>query len=548
MGRKNTRKLRSEFSLGGEQAEADPLLGAAFFESGDYAVISSSTDARCFLIGRTGGGKSAALQQLEQSRPEHVVRITPEDLSLTYITDLGAIRYLDSIDVHMDPLFIALWKHVLLVELIRHRYNVDSPAAKQNFLGSLRDRVKRDPSKQAALDYLDEFEGRFWCETDERVKEITRKFEEQVTAQAKGSAGVKPLQVEASLGSSASTSTETRAEQAARFQRIVNETQLPRLNKMMSVLDEDILDSDQHFTYVIIDDLDRDWVDERLANDLVRCLFRTVIDLKRVRNLKVLVALRTNIFEQLNFGTRTGAQEEKFRSLALRMRWTRQDLLSMLDARAVAAAEMWDAPDVTSVRDLLPQSNKTRGDPVEFILDRTLLRPRDAIAFVNEALSVALGKPRISWDDLRAAEQPYSYKRLLALRDEWKLTYPDIDRALEKFSRCSGAMPRDEFTARLDDVMLLLSDWEFAGQRWLTEASEPMWTGSGAQDWGDLYQPLTKLLFKIGFLGLSCPPQHHPVFAHDDPDFVERPSRLEEPCRFLVHPSYRAALDIASSR
>jgi len=337
--------LGGDFSFGGEQAEADPLLQRAFYESGDYAAIRSRLDPRCFVISRTGGGKSAALQRLEEENYDHVVRINPEDLSLPYITDLGAVRQLDAMGVHLDPFFIALWKHVLLVELIRHRYKVDSPAAKQNFLQTLRQRIRRDSGKRAALDYLDEFEGRFWSETDERVRDITERFEKRIEADTKASIGVKQLAgFGAGVGTSEALSTEVRTEQAERFQRIVNESQLPRLNKMMTVLDEDILDSSQLFTYVVIDDLDRDWVDERVANDLIRCLFRTVLDLKRVRNLKVLVALRTNIFEELRFGERSGGQEEKFRSLVLQMRWTKRALAQMLTSGPVQPVRYGRAP------------------------------------------------------------------------------------------------------------------------------------------------------------------------------------------------------------
>ena len=83
---------------------------------------------------------------------------------------------------------MALWKHVLLVEIIQHRYKVNSPAAKQTVLQTLRERLARDPGKQAALDYLDEFDGRFWAETDERVREITDKF--ATTVRGEGSAGI----------------------------------------------------------------------------------------------------------------------------------------------------------------------------------------------------------------------------------------------------------------------------------------------------------------------------------------------------------------------
>jgi hypothetical protein len=154
-------KLKRSFNLGIEQAEVDPLLSDAFYESGDYEVISSRDDPRCFLIARTGGGKSAALQRLEETNADHVVRISPDNLSLPYITNLGVMKYLDTLQVRLDPFFIALWKHVLLVEVLRHRYKIDSAVAKQTFLMTIKEKVSRDPAKRQALEYLEEFHDRF---------------------------------------------------------------------------------------------------------------------------------------------------------------------------------------------------------------------------------------------------------------------------------------------------------------------------------------------------------------------------------------------------
>ena len=62
---------------------------------------------------------------------------------------------------------------------------------------------------------------------------------------------------------------------------------------MIDVLDDHILESPHDYRYVLIDDLDLEWVDERIANDLIRCLFSTVYSLQHVKHLKILVALRT---------------------------------------------------------------------------------------------------------------------------------------------------------------------------------------------------------------------------------------------------------------
>ncbi len=542
------RRSRTRFQLGGEQAEADPLAYDGFYSSADYISVESRTDPHCFVIGRTGSGKSALLQRLEADHVGHVVRIDPEDLSLPYITDLGIMRSLVSYDVHLDPFFIALWKHVLLVELIKHRYNVDSPGAKRNFVKTLRDRIARDKSKQAALDYFDEFSERFWCETDERVREITNKFESEVQKAVGAGAQIpRVAEIKADASDTTTISTEVRSEQASRFQRVVNETQLARLNQMLKVLDEDILDDPKNFTYVVIDDLDRDWVDERLFNDLIRCLFRAVIDLQRVANLKIVVALRTNIFEQLNFGSRSGGQEEKFRALSLHLRWGLKDLRLLLDERTRAAAHLHDRPEIQSVFSLLPKKSPRREDPLQYMLDRTLMRPRDCIAFFNEALSIDPEKDEMSWADIRAAEQGYSHKRLLALRDEWKPTYPGIDQVFACFRKATVPMDDLMVRQRLDDVALLVARGDFEGTRWVSELATPIWDApSGDDDWTERYSPLVRLLYRIGFLGIRRSGDSKDLYSYQEPDLAERPSSLAG-ATFTIHRAFRNALDVAET-
>jgi hypothetical protein len=529
------RRLSSGFNLGGQQAEADPLLEQAFYRTSQYRAVADRDDPHCFLIGRTGSGKSAILRQLETEHRGHIVRITPEDLALTYVADLQAVRWLDQQGVHLDPLFIALWKHVFLIELIKHRYKVYSPDAKQNFISSLSERIRKDRSKLEALRYLEEFQGKFWCEADERVREIADRFESQIRTEA----GVK-LGGSFSAAADEKQTGEQRREMVARFQRVVNETQLPRLNQMIKVLDEDILNSPQNFVTIVIDDLDQDWVDDRVTNTLIRCLFRAVLDLKRVRNLKILVALRTNIFEALDFGQRTGGQEEKFRSLSMRMRWSAADMTAMLDERARAAGERLDT-EILGVRSLLPTKNKTRGDALEFIYRRTLMRPRDAINYLNECLSGATANPRITWERIHAAEDAYSKSRLLALRDEWKPTYPGIDRVLAVFEDCEAVMDPSELGRRLDELALIAVDPDFEGASWLSQLTGELWK-SGESEWADCYGGLARFLFNIGFLG-SALAKTKPVYVQDEPGYLDRRNRIAACERFLIHPAFRRSLD-----
>jgi hypothetical protein len=235
---------------------------------------------------------------------------------------------------------------------------------------------------------------------------------------------------------------------------------------------------------------------------------------QKSRNLKILVALRTNIFEELDFGSRTGGQEEKFPSLSLRMRWTPGEIVNLLSERAGVAASQYGMTRVSEIRDLLPLANKTRGNALTFILSRTLMRPRDAIAYLNECFVLASGRSRLTWKDLETAEKPYSLKRLLALRDEWKPTYPDIDKLFKLFTRCLSPMTREELTRRLEESVLLLADAKFQGILWMTDLTESIWSNV-ASEWVDMYYPLLRLLFNIGFIGAGG--GISPTYVHDDP-------------------------------
>ncbi|WP_329474979.1 hypothetical protein OG555_25035 [Kribbella sp. NBC_01484] len=547
MGGRNKQMLRRKLSLGEEQAEFDGLLREAFYENWLYEDLESREHVKCFIVGRTGSGKSACFQRLTEQHSEHVITINPEDLSLTYVAGLDVMQRLTSLGVSLDPLFIALWKHVLVVEVIKNRYKVDSADAKARFLGNIRDKLRRDKSKLDALQYLEEFEGTFWNEADVRIKEVTNKFETQVKDELGVKLGLGAANLTAGLADTGTASRTDRTEIARLFQRIVNATQLPRLNKMIDILNDDILDSEQNFTYILIDDLDKDWADEQITNDLIRCLFRATYDLnKGVDNLKVLVALRTNIFDALDFG-RSGGQEEKYRDLTQVVRWSSDELREMLDVRVAAAAARQNLTELSTVRDILPRVNDTMGDPFRYVIDRTLMRPRDAIAFMNRCLANANSQGKVTWRAIGLAEGDYSTNRLLALRDEWKPTYPGIDRVFSQFRGCPYILDIDGLTERLDNCALLMADPDFNGVVWMTELTTSIWSSTVDTDWVEMYQPLVRLLHNIGFLGAVLSGRDSdepPIFNYDDPTFPDNPSNLRQVTGFMVHPTFHPALDI----
>ncbi len=539
-----SRRFKSNFNFGGLVAESDPLLATAYCDNGDYSAIADPNDPRRFIIGRTGSGKSAAFKYLVDNHPQKVIQIAPENLSLPYIANLSVVPPLMRLGVHLELFFKALWKHVILVEVLRHRYKINSPEQKITVLNSLKERFIRDPAKARAIAYLDEFGDRFWCETDERVQQIGQSFDKKVKAAAGADVGLGAVDLKASGEGATDEHYESHQELVARYQRIVNETQLPRLNEMITILNNEILDNEQHFTYIVIDDLDKEWVDETLANLLIRCLFEAVIDMQQVQHLKIVVALRTNIFRQLDYGAQTrGGQEEKFRGLALHLGWTENDLRGLLKTRAEAASRYYEVDPPRSLLDVVPNVNKSRGDPVQYILSRTLLRPRDAILFLNDCIRQAAGKDRVSWEMIFRAEKKYSEERLLALRDEWKDPYYDIDKVFDIFRGQPEQFDRPHLTLLLEEVVLLMADAKFRGTPWLTALCE-IWAPGSNKSWYTLYGPLTDLLYRISFIGIAPRRDGHMVYSYGDPNVAAPAAGVPESSYFHIHPAFHRGLDL----
>ncbi|MEA5054687.1 MAG: hypothetical protein VB093_14710, partial [Propionicimonas sp.] len=174
-------------------------------------------------------------------------------------------------------------------------------------------------------------------------------------------------------------------------------------------------------------------------------------------------------------------------------------------------------------------------------LDRTLLRPRDAIAYINECLAKGIGKCRLAWDDIHDAEHEYAVKRLLALRDEWKPTFPGIDRVFQEFRGAPERMSASALSQVLDNIMLLPADPTFDGVSWLTDLSARMWSPREAT-WYELYEPLVSLLYAVGFLG--CAVGDTTYYQPDQAHFTESATNIEKVDAYSIHSAYRTALAV----
>lgn len=413
--------FRKNENLGALGAEEDgEFLEDCFEDTGDLAVLSDTHAPQRIVIGRTGVGKTALLLQLQQQE-EKVAWLEPDELSLQYLSNSTILRYLDELGVNLDLFYRLLWRHILAVELIQLKYHLRSEGDQKTLFAKI-GRLFGDKRKQEALDYLMEWGDRFWEGTELRVHEVTEKFESDLRSKL----GAKARILDAGIEAADKVSAEDHKEIKHLAQDVVNHVQIHQLSRVMDFLKEDVFNKEHPRHYVVIDRLDENWVDDRLRYRLIRALIETTRDFKKIDNTKIVIALRTDLLHRVIRETRdAGFQEEKYQPLYLRVYWTKEQLMRVLDQRVnklvrrqyTSASVLWS--DVFP-----PKVRKERTE--EYMVDRTMYRPRDMIQFANCCVQLAIDKPHVTEANVQAAESEYSRQRFRSLGEEWVGNYPAL--------------------------------------------------------------------------------------------------------------------------
>ena len=251
-------------------------------------------------------------------------------------------------------------------------------------------------------------------------KEITQRIENELKASVAGR--ISPAEL--NIGAATRLSEDDKIEVVQRGTTVINAIQMRELTDVLKFLDEDVFSDDEQRLYICIDRLDENWVDERFRYLLIRSLIETIRDFLQVRNVKIIAALRTDLIERVFRFTRDpGFQEEKYRSLYLQIRWKPEYLLELLDKRVNRLVRETYTKKMVGYKDILP-SRIDKIATTTYLLERTLMRPRDLIEFSNNCIDQAVGKASLTRETILSAEGVYSKNRMRSLQDEWITDYP----------------------------------------------------------------------------------------------------------------------------
>lgn len=537
-----TFRFRKNENIGAADAETDDaFLSDCFVDNGDLGVLLNTEDPRRIVVGRTGSGKSALLRIIKE-RSENCVELRPEELSLNYLSNSEVIRFFEDAGANLDSFYQLLWKHVISVELIKKKYKINNETAQRNFWSKILPIFNRDKAKETALTYLKQWGDNFWNDTEYRVKEVSSRIEQELSAtlSAGGESG------KFSGGSAKKLSTEEKNEIIKHGSQAVTKIQVAALSNLIRLLHEEIFSDTQDAYYILIDDLDIGWAEDKLKLKLIRALLETIRSFKQVKRAKIIVSLRQDLLRRVLESTRaSGFQSEKYESLYLNLRWNKNNIVDIIDRRLKKLVLSRYTSQPLGLKELFPANiRKTNTD--DFIVDRTFLRPRDAIIFINECLSRAVEEKRVTQQMVLDAEEIYSERRRLSLQEEWQNLYPAVSIYFELLHNRGYSFRIFEITkAEVDEWLIKHLDEDDLTRDPVYESAKNIFENSSCEII-EFIRVFVDALYITGIAGVKIDPQHEIKWSYHS-DNSPHPSAISNSSTVKIHPMFWRVLGIDSS-
>jgi len=291
---------------------------------------------------------------------------------------------------------------------------------------------------------------------------------------------------------------------------------MQKLARIIDLLNEDIFTNKMKKTVLLIDDLDRQWADERIRIKLIEALINALPKFRKIENVKILVAMRDDLLDVvLEQANTSGFQRDKFQDSHRRISWKAIELQELVDRRVAKLFKKQYTQETVALSDLFEET-KGGSSNFEYVLDRTIFRPRDILAYLNLVFDRCGGKNKITLKDIRSAEFDYSKLRRQGLVDEWRSTFPFVDTVIgflghRKLSATFrlGAVAKEP----LDDLAVsLYASFEFT-EAPIILAAKAYFDDTNDQSRAVFLNELIQVLYRIGVIGVRTQQNSKPQFS-----------------------------------
>ncbi len=400
---------KRNMNIGTISAEQDmEFLQTCFIKTPEYEELCDFSNRKMILLGRTGSGKTALLNEIEND-VDCFVQIKPDAFALQYITSVPFVKKLIEEQVNLDIFYKFLWLHEIISQIIKNYFVYQ----KKDFLSSIKEKTTNFKRVSQLERYLKEYDGIFFDEGS--AEKVTKELEQQVSA----GFGNPFVDLKAKISDTEKHEIQIKASQ------YINKKQISQLKNIITLLKEYYSANKQKRIIVAIDNLDDKWIEDDSKYRLIDALLNAIKEFADIKNLKILIAMRADLLAKTCEVTKR--QNEKDKSFTLRLDWSQHMLEEVLDKRiSHLFAYKYKKQSKIRFKDVF---NCKIGEiaATKYIIDRSMMRPRDIISFVNMCIAEADGKTKITADNILAAEKKYQVERLQALGHEWNNIYGDVE-------------------------------------------------------------------------------------------------------------------------
>lgn len=524
-------KVKKSLLVGSPDAETDDILLTAFIAIDNLNEIIDVKSQKSILLGRTGCGKSAIIKYLKK-HCEHIQEISPESMSLRFLSNSTILKYFNTIGVNLNLFYKVLWKHVFIVELLKMHFDEDSDSfKKKSFFDRLRYNLSKDGKKnnarrEKAIKYMESWSNDFWQQTEILIKNFEKNIQDKFTS----SMGINIDSIKSSLKDEHINNEKFVYEAKQKAESIIAESQVVELLDIMEIMRNDLFVDHQKKYYIVIDDLDKEWIEDSLRLELIGSMIDVIKEFRQLLGVKIVISLRENLNEIVfSKYEHKGSQREKLKPLYSYLVWNTEELTELIDRRLKLLSE-----DEFDIKQAFYEVRRGNKKGFEYILERTYYRPRDVISFINHIIEKANNKTTFSNDVIAKAEPSYSLERFQALEDEWSENYG-------KFSIVC------DFLRGINNGFKLRSINESVfADLFLEEGNQNLLKGelsSSLKDWRDgtinytgFLKKVLFLLFRIGVLGVKKGSTFQTAFYYTNEVLIEK-SDISNNSKFYVHPS-----------
>lgn len=472
--------------FGAPAAERDFTHGLKkyFLESASYRRFRDGT--KTILIGNRGAGKSAIFKMLAENYKmggAYVIELTPDDYSYEMLSRTltkeaqGAWA--------KQGAYAAAWKYLIYV-LAMKKICVDSPG------------LKNKETKEIFNYLRDNFRGFQQSPLDILVSQLKR------------IEGVK-------LGF---------YEAAIKVRELQSLYKLEEINPLLPHLERVCRRTP---VYVLVDELDRGWDASEDAKAFVAGLFQAAVSINdAMESFRVLISLRQELYYNI---PSLYEDAQKVWDLIEVIKWDRASLLHLMAKRIShsypALSEV--PPEETWAAVFKKTRQKGETNSFDYIVNRTLYRPREVIQFCTQAKDKAMLAQEfpISFASLQEVELNYSESRTKDIAAEYRNQHPGLWSIFEAFRGRAPVFEKEE----LEDLCLRIILREIPISREAT--------------WLEVQEPefLISILWQVGFLRAEI--RKHDSSAKTDKFLGHHEIsslNLRSVKRFDVHPMFRANL------